>query len=80
MLFHVKTRLQRVDHCRAARTLCYYLSETNLNVHHWLMTYMQKYPIPRVTPLHACVAFLHLLFEFKGLTVSKPLVTTSCSD
>ncbi|KAA6428869.1 MAG: hypothetical protein FRX49_00979 [Trebouxia sp. A1-2] len=32
---------------RAARTLCYYLSETNLNVHHWLMTYMQKYPIPR---------------------------------
>lgn len=32
---------------RAARTLCYYLSETNLNVHHWLMSYMQKYPIPR---------------------------------
>ena len=34
---------------RAARTLCYYLSETNLNVHHWLMSYMQKNPIPRVT-------------------------------
>ncbi|KAL3142311.1 hypothetical protein ABBQ38_002652 [Trebouxia sp. C0009 RCD-2024] len=32
---------------RAARTLCYYLSETNLNVHHWLMSYMQRNPIPR---------------------------------
>lgn len=32
---------------RAARTLCYYLSETNLNVYHWLMMYMKKNPIPR---------------------------------
>lgn len=22
--------------------------ETNLNVHHWLMAFMQKHPIPRV--------------------------------
>ena len=25
------------------------------------MTYMQKYPIPRVSTVHACVALLHLL-------------------
>ncbi len=39
------------------------------------MTYMQKYPIPRVSTVHACVALLHLLLEFTLL--SKSLVTTS---
>lgn len=33
---------------RAARTLCYYLSETNLNVYHWLMRFMEANPIPKV--------------------------------
>lgn len=33
---------------RAARTLLYYLMETNLNVHHWLLAFMRAYPIPRV--------------------------------
>jgi hypothetical protein len=33
---------------RAARTLCYYLSETNLNVYHWLMRFMDENPIPKV--------------------------------
>eukprot|EP00884_Botryococcus_braunii_P000401 jgi/Botrbrau1/10361/Bobra.0321s0035.1 len=32
---------------RAARTLCYYLSETNLNVYHWLMRFMDENPIPK---------------------------------
>jgi hypothetical protein len=32
---------------RAARTLCYYLSETNLNVYHWLAVFMKDNPIPR---------------------------------
>lgn len=32
---------------RAARTLLYYLMETNLNVHHWLLAFMRAYPIPR---------------------------------
>ena len=32
---------------RSARTLLYYLQETNLNVYYWLQAYMQAYPIPR---------------------------------
>lgn len=32
---------------RAARTLAYYLSETNLNVYHWLLAFMRQYPIPK---------------------------------
>ena len=35
--------------CRAARTLAYYLSETNLNVYHWLLAFMRQYPIPKVS-------------------------------
>ena len=35
---------------RAARTLAYYLSETNLNVYHWLLAFINQYPIPRVNP------------------------------
>ena len=38
---------------RAARTLLYYLSETNLNVYHWFLCYMKENPIPRVSGL-AC--------------------------
>ena len=33
---------------RAARTLLYYLSETNLNVYHWFTVYIKENPIPRV--------------------------------
>jgi hypothetical protein len=33
---------------RAARTLLYYLSETNLNVYHWFLCYLKENPIPRV--------------------------------
>lgn len=33
--------------CRAARTLCYYLSEMNPNVYHWLVVFMKDHPIPR---------------------------------
>jgi hypothetical protein len=32
---------------RAARTLLYYLMETNLNYHHWLLAFIRTYPIPR---------------------------------
>ncbi len=35
---------------RSARTLLYYLQETNLNVFYWLQAYMQAYPIPRARP------------------------------
>lgn len=34
---------------RAARTLLYYLMETNLNYHHWLSAFLKAYPIPRVS-------------------------------
>ena len=33
---------------RAAKTLLYYLSETNLNVYHWFGVYIKENPIPRV--------------------------------
>lgn len=33
---------------RAARTLVFYLMETNLNVHHWLQGFIKANPIPRV--------------------------------
>ena len=38
--------------CRAARTLLYYLMETNLNYHHWLLAYIRTYPIPQVSAFH----------------------------
>jgi len=31
---------------RAAVTLSYYLMETNVNVHHWLVLFMKEHPIP----------------------------------
>ena len=34
---------------RAARTLLYYLSETNQHVYHWFIVYIRDNPIPRVT-------------------------------
>ena len=34
--------------CRSARTLAYYLSETNLNLYHWLLAFIRQNPIPRV--------------------------------
>ena len=33
---------------RSAVTLSYYLMETNVNVHHWLLKYMKDHPIPMV--------------------------------
>jgi hypothetical protein len=41
--------------CRAARTLLYYLMETNLNYHHWLLAFIRTYPIPRV-----CQCCMHM--------------------
>ena len=35
---------------RSARTLLFYLQETNLNLYYWLSAFMQAYPIPRVRP------------------------------
>lgn len=37
---------------RSARTLLFYLQETNLNLYYWLSAFMQAYPIPRVR--HSC--------------------------
>jgi hypothetical protein len=33
---------------RAARTLLYYLSETNQHLYHWFTIYIRDNPIPRV--------------------------------
>ena len=33
---------------RSARTLAYYLMETNLNLYHWLLAFIKQNPIPRV--------------------------------
>ena len=63
---------------RAARTLCYYLSETNLNVHHWLMSYMQKNPIPRVALNHEFIFSSHAscqLSDYMSLFVPGPLMS-----
>lgn len=38
-------------YCRAARTLLYYLTETNLTLHNWLFMYLRENPIPQV-PFH----------------------------
>ena len=35
---------------RSAKTLLFYLQETNLNLYYWLTAFMQAYPIPRVRP------------------------------
>ena len=37
---------------RSAKTLLFYLQETNLNLYYWLTAFMQAYPIPRVR--HLC--------------------------
>lgn len=36
--------------CRAAKTLIYYLMETNLTLHSWMFAYLKANPIPRVGP------------------------------
>ena len=33
---------------RAAKTLVYYLSETNQHLYHWLVNYIRNNPIPKV--------------------------------
>ncbi len=40
--------------CRSARTLAYYLSETNLNLYHWLLAFIRQNPIPKVRSCTAC--------------------------
>jgi len=48
--------------------------ETNLNVHHWLMAFMQKHPIPRVrllllgTVCEACRAAHRVCHTVLGMT------------
>ena len=42
---------------RSAKTLLFYLQETNLNLYYWLTAFMQAYPIPRVRPSYALAQF-----------------------
>eukprot|EP00210_Caulerpa_lentillifera_P006307 g6024.t1 len=34
---------------RSAVTLCYYLMETNINLHHWLVGFIKSHPIPQAS-------------------------------
>ena len=54
---------------RSARTLLYYLQETNLNIYYWLQAFMQAYPIPRARhPLCAvCSKIAVLLYLIHAL-------------
>lgn len=44
-------KIQQGGIYRAAITLSYYLMETNVNVHHWLVKFMKDHPIPAVPAL-----------------------------
>lgn len=66
---------------RAARTLCYYLSETNLNVYHWLMRFMEDHPIPKVAlraPHPRPLPQTSHIFPSATLLVPVPAFRLSC--
>ncbi len=44
---HKHTYTHTNKHTRAAKTLLYYLSETNLHVFHWFQAFIKAHPIPR---------------------------------